>query len=158
VRVFKDDTGGLLKDFSIFSPSVCPASYFLKIIGQKKTKEHRPSTSAEHESLLRIPSESDASPFFNMSERSKSFQNILILWGTARTSSTLSLDQVRPIIRPPKHLRADGDAILVAVEDTPVFVREGSPIWDHRITGAIFSRVFVKFYIILGCMMGVGQM
>jgi MFS family permease len=159
VRFFKDDTGGLLKFFSIFSPLVClGCAYFLKIIDQKKTKVHRPSTSAERESLLRTPLESDASSFFNMSERRKSFQNILSLWGTARTSSTLSLDQMRPIIRPPKHLRADSDAILVAVEDTPVFVREGSPIWDHHITKAIFSRVFVKFYIILGCMMGVGQL
>lgn len=164
VRFFKDDTAGLLRFFYIFTPCVCiGCAYFLQIVDKKKHKKapkDRNTAVGEQDPLLRSGSTSSlfgtGSP--NGSRR-QSIARIFSLWGTPRSSSTLSLDQMqRPLVQLPKHVRADSDAIYVAVEDTPVFVREGSPIWDHHLTKAIFSRVFFKFYLILGFMMGIGQM
>lgn len=145
VLFFTGDTPGLLQFFSIAGPAVCiVCAYWLRI------NEHKPTNATETDILL--PSSETIPP------RKSSMKHIFSLWGSARTSSTLSFDQMRPVVRPPKHHRADSDALYIAVEDTPVFVRDGSPFWDHHITKAIRSRVFLKFYVILGCMMAMGQL
>lgn len=156
VRFFEGNTGGLLKFFAVFAASVCFAgSFFLKLV--KKPKSSPDETSQ----LLRRGSSN--SVVDTILETRKQFKNKLSLWGIGRSPSNTSLSTPRfsidSSVQRPKNLqRVDSEVIYVAVEDVPIFVRYGSPIWNHHIVKKILSRVYVKFFIILASLQAIGQL
>nr|QFR37049.1 MFS transporter [Cyberlindnera americana] len=167
VNFFDGNTVGLLRFFSIFAPAVCiGCAYFIHIVENPTPAKRRTSSihSISERSTLMNPSGSVTS-FRSMAgpppQRKGSMHKIMSLWGLARTPSTLSMDAQRPTFTLPEINESrsdDSSAIYVAVEDVPVFVKAGGPLWDNHIVKAITTRVFVKFYIILACLMGIGQM
>jgi MFS family permease len=172
VNLFEDNIAGLLKFFSFFSPIVCLCgSFFLVIVDKKKKKQQqqqdRPLSSdiengptSENEPLLRR----NSSFIEQANEIRKQYQHKLSLWGIGRTPSSSSLaspngsfGSFSNVQRPRFQRRLDSDAIYVAVEDVPIFVKYGSPIWNHHIFKKIFSRLYIKFYIILAALQSIGQ-
>lgn len=171
VHFFPNETAGFLKFFMIFPPATCLlCAYFLQIVEKPKPKRRTSSMHNERQGLLQPLSLNSASTVSVRSlvqqppNRKGSFHKMFSLWGIGRTPSTLSIDAQRPLFTQPELAEVQSSssgntsAIYVPVEDVPVFVKEGSPIWDNHIFKSISTRVFVKFYIILACLMGIGQM
>lgn len=156
VNCFKDNTGGLLKFFSLFSPIVCLlGSYFLVIVDKNRKKK---KTTSEFEPLLRR----NSSFLEQANELRKHYQQKLSLWGVGRTPSQSALASPNSSFTDLQGMgfrqRLESDAIYVAVEDVPIFVKYGSPIWNHHILQKITSRIYIKFYIILASLQSIGQL
>lgn len=164
VTFFKNDTEGLLRFFSIFCPILClSGSFFLKIYKKEKKQtqligNNQESAIDERPIMKTVGSTTSLMEAFH--ERRRSLRGSLSFWGIGVRSpraSISSIDQQRPLVAQQLR-RADSSVIYSAVEDVPVFVREGHPIWNHFIVEAICQRLFLKYYFILASLQGVGQM
>ncbi|KAH3667020.1 hypothetical protein WICMUC_005367 [Wickerhamomyces mucosus] len=154
VNFFTDNTAGLLRFISLFSSIICVScSFYLHII----THIEPDIGSLESQPLIRkVSVSSQLLDVFN--KKRKSFSSSLSYWGVGKAPSMESLVNEGP--RPEaagSSINSNPVVLYTAVEDTPVFVKEGTPLWSHEIVKTIFSRLFIKYYIILGTLQAVGQ-
>ncbi|CCH42274.1 putative membrane protein [Wickerhamomyces ciferrii] len=168
VHFFKDNTSGLLKFLSIFCPAFCfLGSFFLKIYKRERIspsitppESATPPNLEQQPSFKHVPSTTSLLSSFNDRRYSTSPRASFSLWGIPFRSprpSLSNMDQSAPLLNQTGLQRSDSMSLYAAVEDTPVFVRENSPIWNHHIVQAICQRLFFKYYLILASLQGFGQ-